>query len=414
MIKALFLVFALASAEIYFQEEFGEGWEDRWVQSESSDEYGKFVASAGKFFDDEARDTGLQTSEDARFYSMSASFPKFSNAGKDLVVQYSVKHEQKIDCGGGYLKLGSSTVNQKQFNGDTEYNYMFGPDICGATKRTHFIINYKGDNVLRTNDARCESDELTHLYTLHVKPDNSYEILIDQKSIAEGTLEDDFKLLAPKQSEDPDMSKPKDWVDEPMMADPEDVKPAGYDDIPEFIVDPAASLPDGWDEEEDGEWEAPVIPNPEFQGEWSPKMIDNPDYKGPWVHPLIDNPDYKADDSLYSFSDFGVVGIDIWQVKSGTVFDNIIITDSMAEAEAFAASTWGKQKGPEKKLYDAEKEAEKAKADDERAKRDAEIKAMEDEDESEDEDDVAVDDEADAKRKEKLEELKKKKVHTDL
>ena len=28
-----------------------------------------------------------------------------SNEGKDLVVQYSVKNEQGIDCGGGYLKV---------------------------------------------------------------------------------------------------------------------------------------------------------------------------------------------------------------------------------------------------------------------------------------------------------------------
>jgi len=27
------------------------------------------------------------------------------NTGKDLVVQFSVKHAQKLDCGGGYIKL---------------------------------------------------------------------------------------------------------------------------------------------------------------------------------------------------------------------------------------------------------------------------------------------------------------------
>lgn len=40
-----------------------------------------------------------------------------------------------------------------------------------------------------------------------------------------------------------------------------------------------ASKPDDWDDEEDGEWEAPLIDNPEFKGEWKPKMIPNPDYK---------------------------------------------------------------------------------------------------------------------------------------
>ena len=27
------------------------------------------------------------------------------NTGKDLVLQFSVKHAQKMDCGGGYIKL---------------------------------------------------------------------------------------------------------------------------------------------------------------------------------------------------------------------------------------------------------------------------------------------------------------------
>jgi hypothetical protein len=65
--------------------------------------------------------TGIQTSQDARFYAYTATFPKFSNKGKDLVLQYTVKHEQNIDCGGGYIKVLPSTVDQKEFNGDSQY-----------------------------------------------------------------------------------------------------------------------------------------------------------------------------------------------------------------------------------------------------------------------------------------------------
>lgn len=69
---------------------------------------------------------GLQTSEDAKFYAIAAKFDKtFSNKDKDFVVQYSVKHEQKIDCGGGYLKLFKE-LEPKELNGDSEYNIMFG------------------------------------------------------------------------------------------------------------------------------------------------------------------------------------------------------------------------------------------------------------------------------------------------
>merc|ERR1712207_123207 len=41
------------------------------------------------------------------------------------------------------------------------------------------------------------------------------------------------------------------------------------------------------------------------------------------------------DDSVYKYSDFGFIGFDLWQVKGGTIFDNIIITDDAAEADSF-------------------------------------------------------------------------------
>ena len=51
-------------------------------------------------------DKGIKTSEDARFYSLTAPFDaEFDNKGKDLVVSYTVKHEQNIDCGGAYIKV---------------------------------------------------------------------------------------------------------------------------------------------------------------------------------------------------------------------------------------------------------------------------------------------------------------------
>lgn len=53
------------------------------------------------------------------------------------------------------------------------------------------------------------------------------------------------------------------------------------------------------DDEMDGEWEAPLIPNPKCEGAagcgpWKAPMIDNPDYKGKWKAPMIENPNYKG------------------------------------------------------------------------------------------------------------------------
>ena len=38
-----------------------------------------------------------------------------------------------------------------------------------------------------------------------------------------------------------------------MIPDPEDIKPAGWDDIPEQIPDPDAEKPEDWSDEDDGE-----------------------------------------------------------------------------------------------------------------------------------------------------------------
>lgn len=69
---------------------------------------------------------GIQTSQDAKFYARSAKFQPFSNEGKTLILQFTVKHEQKIDCGGGYIKLFPADVDQEAIHGETEYYVMFG------------------------------------------------------------------------------------------------------------------------------------------------------------------------------------------------------------------------------------------------------------------------------------------------
>ena len=41
-----------------------------------------------------------------------------------------MKHEQKLDCGGGYIKLLPKSSKLEDFNGDTPYSIMFGPDTA--------------------------------------------------------------------------------------------------------------------------------------------------------------------------------------------------------------------------------------------------------------------------------------------
>uniref|UniRef100_A0A915BRK7 Calreticulin n=1 Tax=Parascaris univalens TaxID=6257 RepID=A0A915BRK7_PARUN len=382
------IVIAAVAAEVYFREEFlDDSWERRWVQSKHKDDYGAFKLSHGKFYNDAVKDKGIQTSQDAKFYSRAASFPKFSNKGKTVVIQFTVKHEQNIDCGGGYLKVMASDVNLEDFHGETPYNVMFGPDICGpGTKKVHVIFNYKGKNHLIKKEIRCKDDEMTHMYTLILSPDNTYEVQIDGEKVESGELESDWDFLPSKKIKDPDAKKPDDWDEREYIDDPEDKKPDDWEK-PEHIPDPEAKKPEDWDDEMDGEWEPPMIDNPEYKGEWKPKQIKNPAFKGKWIHPEIDNPEYTPDDELYLYEDWGAVGFDLWQVKSGTIFDNIIITDSIEEAKSFAAETFEKTKEGEKKMKDKQDEEERKKAEEEEKKRKEEEDKKKKEDEEEDEKD---------------------------
>merc|ERR1712187_719569 len=203
---------------------------------------------------------------------------------------------------------------------------------------THVILNLekKNDNVLIKKDVPTETDNLSHLYTLVINPDNTVEVFTDDKSVRQGDIGAEFDVLEPKKIKDPDASKPEDW-----------------------------------DDEDDGEWEPPMIDNPDYKGPWKPKMISNPDYKGKWEHPLIDNPDFVDDPDLYKVCKDGCthVGFELWQVTTGTVFDDIIVTDSLEEAQAYAKETFFAKKDKEKEMHS---EIQKKKREEEQAARDAE------------------------------------------
>merc|ERR1719237_136215 len=177
-----------------------------------------------------------------------------------------------------------------------------------------------------------------------LKPDNTVRVEIDEEKIYEGSIKEDWEVLKPKEIPDPEDKKPEDWVDSSMMDDPE------------------AKKPDDWDDEEDGEWEAPMKDNPAYKGDWSVKRISNPEYKGIWTAKKIANPEYEDDDSVYKYADFGFIGFDLWQVKGGTIFDNVIVTDDVAEADSFAKK-WKTLSEIEKTKKKEEEDSKKAEDD---------------------------------------------------
>lgn len=63
--------------------------------------------------------------------------------------------------------------------------------------------------------------------------------------------------------------------------------------------------------------------------------------QGIWSAPLIDNPAFVDDPALYVFPATKYLGFELWQVKAGSIFDNVLLTDSLDEALQFARDTWG-------------------------------------------------------------------------
>ncbi|CAL1352876.1 unnamed protein product [Linum trigynum] len=330
LLRSLYGTGHLCVAEVIFEERFDEGWEGRWVKSDwkrSEGKAGTFKHTAGKWSGD-PDDKGIQTTNDAKHFAISAKIPEFSNKDRTLVLQYSIRLEQDIECGGGYIKLLSGYVNQKKFGGDTPYSIMFGPDLCGTQKKQlHLIVSYQGQNYPIKKELECETDKLTHFYTFVLRPDASYSILIDGRERDSGSLYTDWDILPPRKIRATNAKKPADWDDREYIDDPNAVKPKGYDSIPKEIPDPSAKEPEDWDDEDNGIWRPPKIPNPKYKGPWKPKRIKNPNYKGKWRIPYIDNPEFEDDPDIYVLKPIKYVGIEVWQVKAGSVFDNVLICD---------------------------------------------------------------------------------------
>ncbi len=143
------------------------------------------------------------------------------------------------------------------------------------------------------------------------------------------------------------------------------------DDEPDEVDDVDAVKPEDWDDEEDGEWEPPKIINPKCEeapgcGEWTRPTKKNPAYKGKWKAPFIDNPAYQGiwapkqiPNPEYFVLDkpnlepIAAIGIEIWTMQDGILFDNILVAHDEAVAAEYRETTW-------KPKFDVEKEKEAA------------------------------------------------------
>lgn len=66
----------------------------------------------------------------------------------------------------------------------------------------------------RSPHPQIKDDKGFHVYTLHVKADNTFDLYVDTKVVVSGNLLKDFKppVNPPQEIEDPDDVQPEDWV----------------------------------------------------------------------------------------------------------------------------------------------------------------------------------------------------------
>ncbi|KAM9413253.1 calnexin isoform 6-T6 [Salvelinus alpinus] len=397
------------TGEHFFAESFDMGTLDSWVLSKAKKEdIDEDIAKYdGKWEVEDMKDgklpgdKGLVLKSRAKHHAISAQLLRpFIFDTKPLIVQYEVNFQQGIDCGGAYVKLLSQTpdLNLDEFVDKTPYTIMFGPDKCGEDYKLHFIFRHKNPKTGEYEEKHAKkpdadlrtyyTDKKTHLYTLVLNPDNSFEVLVDQAVVNSGNLLTDMTpaINPAAEIEDPDDHKPEDWDERPKIQDPDAVKPEDWDEdapkqIPdedavkpdgwlddesEYTSDPDAVKPEDWDEDMDGEWEAPQVPNALCEtapgcGAWQRPMIDNPSYKGKWKAPMIDNPNYQGvwkprkianpaffeDLHPFRMTPFNAVGLELWSMSSDIFFDNFFITNERHTADRWANDGWGLKKAAE-------------------------------------------------------------------
>lgn len=351
-------------------------------------------------------DKGLVLTSKAKHSAIGKKLNKpyqFTNK-KPLIIQYEVKFQNALECGGAYVKLIAEDKDFKLENlqDKTGFSVMFGPDKCGTENKYHFIVRYKNPVTGEVEEKHAKKSQLidafftdgkTHLFTLVVRPDNTFQMMIDTTEVNSGSLLKDMtpSIVPDKEIVDPTDFKPESWDDREKIEDPDSSKPDDWDEsepkeiadssatMPEgwleeeadVIPDPSATKPDDWDDETDGEWEAPKIENSVCKdvpgcGPWSQPMIANPLYKGKWFAPLIENINYQGqweprkipnpayfeeEDPFSKLITFDAVGLELWSMTDMIYFDNFIITDDEAVSNQFSLDSWAIKKDLESQKH---------------------------------------------------------------
>lgn len=408
------------STPLLFESFSDNKWRDTWKISSVQNVTGKWRVKETSPPQGVSGEKMIFTDKGNSYYGLSRTLDEPIEIGsKTFIIQYEARFLENVDCAGAYIKLfGQENFSPENLCNETKYVVMFGPDKCADTNKVHFIFRNRDARGVREEkhmkDApTVRQDKLTHLYTLIIRKDYTFEVMIDGVSERNGSLLNDFEpsVIPPKMIDDPEDVKPADWVDEAEIPDPNARKPADWpDNEPEYIPDPTQltapegwlfdeppeipdtdlSPPSDWDESVMGPWEPPMIDNPKcddapgcgeyhppmiknekYKGKWEPPMIPNPAYKGPFTPRQIPNPDYSPD-VVPQLDPIVGVGFELWMVDRDVGFGNVYIGNDEVALRQWNEDHFIPKKRRQDRLHEDEEERQAKEMEQEAADRQAE------------------------------------------
>ncbi|KZV52596.1 hypothetical protein F511_24793 [Dorcoceras hygrometricum] len=132
-----------ASDDVKFYESFDEKFEGRWVVSEKEDYNCVWKHSKSEGHDD----YGFLVSDKAKKHAIVKVLEEpVELKDETVVLQFEVRLQEGLECGGAYIKYlrpQDAGWIPKNFDNESPYTIMFGPDKCGATNKVHFILKHE-------------------------------------------------------------------------------------------------------------------------------------------------------------------------------------------------------------------------------------------------------------------------------
>jgi hypothetical protein len=240
LITPLFIALVAAktgSVHPFFHSFTTPDWQAAWVPTHAPNFTGNWTWDVSRAPQTIIGEHMLYAATPNAFHAISSRLKvPFDPTFHTLILQYELRFEAGFICSGGYVKLFGIDFDQTSLTNESTFLLMFGPDFCGDKKHRQFIFkqtnNFRSEDKSLINPPPAAADLLTNLYTLVIRPNNSFEIRTNDHKVRTGSLLTDFTppVNRPAILDDPTDVRPSDWDDRRMTADPTQPKPEDWDE----------------------------------------------------------------------------------------------------------------------------------------------------------------------------------------